>query len=57
MPGYSAAGTGSAAQFTAYAKGDLNCNSVLAEFSREGVINSHGDVTGSRIPVIVHELE
>jgi len=32
-------------------------NGTLAEFSREGGINSHGDVTGSRIPVIVHELE
>ena len=57
MPGYSASGTGSAAQFTAYTKGDLNCNGILAEFSRGGAINSHGDVTGSRIPEVVHELE
>lgn len=57
MPGYSASGTGSAAMFTAFAKGDLNCNGVLAEFSRDGAVNSQGDVTGSRIPTVVHELE
>ena len=57
MPGYSASGTGAAAQFTAFSKGDLNCNGVLAQFSREGAINSNGDVTGSRIPKVVHELE
>jgi prepilin-type N-terminal cleavage/methylation domain-containing protein len=57
MPGYTGSGTGSAAQFTAYAKGDLNCNSTLSEFSRTGSINSNGDVTGSYQPVIVNELE
>jgi prepilin-type N-terminal cleavage/methylation domain-containing protein len=57
MPGFSASGTGVAAKFTAFSKGDLNCNGVLAEFSREGGINSIGDVSGSRIPSIVSELE
>jgi prepilin-type N-terminal cleavage/methylation domain-containing protein len=57
MPGYSASGTATAAKFTAFSKGDLNCNSTLAEFSRTGVINSIGDVTGSRIPMVVNELE
>ena len=57
MPGYSSSGSGTAAIFTAFAKGDLNCNGVLAEFSRDGSINTQGDVTGSRIPRIVHELE
>jgi prepilin-type N-terminal cleavage/methylation domain-containing protein len=57
MPGYSSSGTGSAALFTAFAKGDLNCNNVLAKFSRNGAINSHGDVTGSQIPSVVNELE
>jgi type IV pilus assembly protein PilA len=57
MPGFSAAGTGVAAKFTAFSKGDMNCNGTLAEFSRDGEINSHGDVTGSRLPSIVHELE
>jgi prepilin-type N-terminal cleavage/methylation domain-containing protein len=57
MPGYSGSGAGTAATFTAYAKGDMNCNNTLAEFSREGKISSLGDVTGSRIPTIVNELE
>jgi prepilin-type N-terminal cleavage/methylation domain-containing protein len=57
LPGYSGAGVGSAAQFTAYAKGDLNCNKTLSEFSRVGSINSNGDVTGSYQPYIVNELE
>jgi prepilin-type N-terminal cleavage/methylation domain-containing protein len=57
MPGYSGSGSGSSAQFTAYAKGDLNCNGKLAEFKRQGTINSLGDVTGSHIPMVVNELE
>ena len=57
MPGYTASGTGIASLFTAYSKGDMNCNSTIAEFSREGRINSIGDVTGSRVPTIVNELE
>ncbi len=57
MPGYSGAGTGSAAKFTAYSKGDTNCNGTLSEFFRSGVISPHGDVTGDHIPYIVNELE
>ncbi len=57
LPGYSSTGTGSNAQFTAYAKGDLNCDSTLAEFSRQGGINTNGDVTGSYQPLITNELE
>jgi type IV pilus assembly protein PilA len=58
MPGYSGgADTGTSAQFTAYAKGDLNCDTVLAEFARNGGINTNGDVTGSYQPVVAHELE
>jgi prepilin-type N-terminal cleavage/methylation domain-containing protein len=57
MPGYSAVGTGSQSKFTAYAKGDLNCNKVLAEFARQGEINSLGDVTGSQLPIVINELE
>jgi len=57
LPGYTGSGVGSAAQFTAYAKGDLNCNATLAEFSRQGAINSNGDVTGSYQPLILNELE
>ncbi len=57
MPGYSGAGAGKDAKFTAYARGDLNCDHKLAEFSRLGQINSNGDVTGSYQPFIVNELE
>jgi prepilin-type N-terminal cleavage/methylation domain-containing protein len=57
LPGYSGTGVGSAAQFTAFAKGDLNCNGTLSTFSRNGSINSNGDVTGSYQPIIANELE
>jgi prepilin-type N-terminal cleavage/methylation domain-containing protein len=57
MPGYSAVGTGASATFTAYSKGDMNCNSKLAEFFRSGWISPQGDVTGNVIPYIVNELE
>jgi prepilin-type N-terminal cleavage/methylation domain-containing protein len=57
LPGYTSSATGAAAQFTAYAKGDLNCNTTLSEFSRQGSINSNGDVTGSYQPLIINELE
>ena len=57
LPGYTGSATGAAAQFTAYAKGDLNCNKTLAEFGRQGLINTNGDVTGSYQPLITNELE
>jgi prepilin-type N-terminal cleavage/methylation domain-containing protein len=57
LPGYSGSGVGSAAQFTAFAKGDLNCNTVLSTFARTGLINGNGDVTGSYQPLITNELE
>ena len=56
-PGYTGAGDGSNAQFTAYARGDLNCNGVYSEFYRQGKINDNGDVTGSYQPLIINELE
>jgi len=57
MPGYSAAGVGTNASFTAYSKGDANCNGVLSEFFRSGWISPQGDVTGNVIPYIVAEME
>ncbi len=57
MPLYTSAGTGSSAQFTALATGDLNCNGTLSRFVRQGSINSNGDVTGSYQPQISNELE
>ncbi len=57
MPGYSGSGTGVSARFTAYAKGDMNCNNTLAEFIRVGGVNSSGDPVGNFQPVVVNELE
>jgi prepilin-type N-terminal cleavage/methylation domain len=57
LPGYTGSATGSSATFTAFAKGDLNCNATLAMFSRQGGINTNGDVTGSYQPLITNELE
>lgn len=57
MPGYTAAGQGSSAEFTAYAQADLNCNNIRAMFTRHGVVNSTGDVVGQFQPVVTNELE
>ena len=57
LPGYSGNLTGTLAVFTAYAKGDLDCDSTLATFVRQGGINSNGDVTGSYQPTVTNELE
>ncbi len=57
MPGYTASGTGSSAQFTAYSKGDTNCNGRLAEFYRQGGISPQGNVSGNITPITVNELE
>ena len=57
MPGYSGAGSGTDAQFTAYSKGDLDCDGTLAEFIRQGAVRSAGDPTGNVQPIVVNELE
>ncbi|MGA7741478.1 MAG: prepilin-type N-terminal cleavage/methylation domain-containing protein [Polyangia bacterium] len=57
LPGYTGSATGTSSLFTAFAKGDLDCDNTLAQFSRNGLINSNGDVTGSYQPYIVNELE
>lgn len=57
MPGYSGADQGTSAQFTAYARGNLDCDEVFAEFMRHGGVTSNGDVSGSAQPTIVNELE
>jgi prepilin-type N-terminal cleavage/methylation domain-containing protein len=57
LPGYSSSATGTSSQFTAFAKGDLNCNKTLATFLRTGEINSIGDVTGAYQPIVSNELE
>jgi len=57
MPGYSATGSNTSSSFTAYSKGDANCNGKLSEFIRSGWISPQGDVTGNIVPYIVNELE
>ena len=57
MPGYSGSGEGTSAQFTAYVKGDLDCDGTLAEFIRQGRVNSLGDPVGHVQPYIINELE
>jgi len=57
MPGYSGSGDGTNAKFTAYSKGDMNCNGTLSQFFRQGEINSSGDPTGAFQPTVVNELE
>jgi prepilin-type N-terminal cleavage/methylation domain-containing protein len=57
LPGYSSNAEGSSAKFTAFAKGDLNCNGTLSTFMRQGGINSLGDVSGSYQPQVSNELE
>jgi prepilin-type N-terminal cleavage/methylation domain-containing protein len=57
MPHYTSAGIGNAATFVARATGDLECNAKVATFTRNGAIDSNGDVSGSRAPIITNELE
>jgi len=57
IPGYTSAGAGTSATFTAMALGNLNCDAVIAEFSRVGSISSVGDVTGQTQPFIKNELD
>ena len=57
MPGYSGLNTGTSSVFTAFAKGDLDCDTTLSQFIRSGGVNGNGDVTGSYQPTIVNELE
>jgi prepilin-type N-terminal cleavage/methylation domain-containing protein len=57
MPSYSGAGQGTAAYFTAYAQGNLDCDSVVAKFWRVGSIAAGGDVTGAFQAATQNELE
>jgi hypothetical protein len=57
MPGYTGLGEGTSAKFTAYARGNLDCDAVYGEFIRQGGISSNGDVSGAVQPYIVNELE
>jgi prepilin-type N-terminal cleavage/methylation domain-containing protein len=56
-PQYTSANTGKASTFIAEAIGDLDCDAVFANFKRLGAIDTNGDVTGSRAPIVTNELE
>jgi len=55
--GYTSSGLGSNSTFSAYARGNLDCDDVISEFKRDGKINSSGDVTGAIQPFVINELE
>ena len=57
MPGFTGSDTGTSAQFTAYVKGDLDCDGTLAEFIRNGRVGVAGDPVGNYQPYVVNELE
>ena len=58
VPSYASAGTGPAAEFTATATGDLDCDTTDAVFTRIGGVNpATGDVVGGSAPTVVNELE
>ena len=57
MPGYTGSGTNTDAQFTAFSKGDTNCNGTISQFIRSGRISPQGNVTGDHAPQIINELE
>jgi prepilin-type N-terminal cleavage/methylation domain-containing protein len=57
LPGYSGAGSGSGAKFTAGAFGDLNCNGTIAAFTRDGYITTTGDVAGQTQAIAKNEME
>ena len=56
-PKYTSAGTGSASTFSAEATGDLDCNGTLSNFKRLGAVDTNGDVSGSKAPIVTNELE
>jgi len=57
IPGYTSSGTGTSATFTAYSKGDLDCDGKFAEFWRIGHIDSAGKVDGNYQPIVKRPYE
>ena len=60
-PSYESSGVNEAAEFTAEATGDLDCDDIRSTFTRHGSVNSSGqivgEVSGSTAPTITNELE
>ncbi len=54
---YDAANTGNAAQFTARASGDLNCDALFSTFERIGTIDAENNVNGGAGIFKENELE
>ena len=50
-------GTGTSAQFTAGAYGDLDCNNVMSTFERAASVDTHGKIIGSAGLYVDNELE
>jgi prepilin-type N-terminal cleavage/methylation domain-containing protein len=57
-PKYTSTGTGTSAAFTAEAFGDLDCDSILSTFRRQGLVNpGSGDVQASGAAYVDKEIE
>jgi len=57
-PSFVTAGTGAAANFTATATGNLDCDADVSTFVRIGAVApATGDVTGGSAPAVTSELE
>lgn len=57
LPGYQSTGTGLDAKFKASALGNMDCDAVVAEFSRDGYVTPTGDVAGQTQPYAKNEME
>lgn len=57
LPTYQSSGEGTSANFTAKALGNMDCDNVPSEFSRNGYVTTAGDVTGQTQPVATNEME
>lgn len=57
VPEYSSTGEGTAAEFTAAARGNLDCDNIESEFARHGFVTVNGDVSGQTQAVIRNEME
>ncbi len=54
---YDSAGTGKAAQFTARATGDLNCDKLVSTFERIGTVDAENNINGGAGLFSAAELE
>ena len=57
VPGYTGADSGTNSKFTAGAYGNLNCDAIVSEFTRDGFVTATGDVAGQTQPMVKNEME